>query len=428
MKRASLFSYGAKRLFWQQRGFTRQQSTRCRNPTLPPGGSNRPASPGHERKPATVDIMSAGEFHGRLTRSSAGRFNPGVAPFTPEPDVAVPPSSWQPQPGQVFRGGHVPAGRRDSLGHAARGMHGNYPVSHGARPGQPSSAGAGTPQPDLALPKRPDQSSVPSVGGLQPGQANMTQTPGLGNSIAPRSPAGSGAGKKKKGEKKKYQVPSAASGGVPNPTKLYITQSAQLPSVLPYPRRILVVIDLNGTLLHRPNHRNSARFVERPFARTFLDYCLQTFVVAIWSSAKPENVQRMVPQLLSPEDQSRLVAVWGRDTLGLSPADYNNRVQVYKRLDTVWSNQRVAASHPEAHLGMCWDQTNTVLIDDSREKGRSEPYNLIQLPEFTGNADEVGYVLPQVHDYLNQCSQQRDVSSFIRENPFVFNEKFSLDI
>lgn len=274
------------------------------------------------------------------------------------------------------------------------------------------------------------QSDCPSVGGqplpqLAPGQTQMTTIPVLEKSSS----------KKKKNKKSKvvvkekkraYMVPGPQSGGVPNPSPAYIAQSARAPSQLDVPRRILVVMDLNGTLLHRPNARKSSSFVERPFTRTFLQYCLQTFVVAIWSSAKPENVGRMVPQIVSDADRQRLAAVWGRDTLGLSAEDYNNRVQCYKRLERVWGDAHVAASHPEAHLGKRWDQTNTVLIDDSKEKARSQPYNIIQLPEFEGDVNEAGYVLPQVHNYLNALAFQSDISSFIREKPFKFDPEFKL--
>ncbi|ORY71257.1 HAD-like domain-containing protein, partial [Pseudomassariella vexata] len=222
-------------------------------------------------------------------------------------------------------------------------------------------------------------------------------------------------------------APSPASGGVPNPTSEYIQQASLSPTQLPEARRILVVIDLNGTLLYRPNLKTPSKFTERPHARTFLDYCIRTFKVAIWSSARPPNVHKMLLQLLTPEQREQVVAVWARDTLGLTPADYSARVQVYKRLEKLWQDPAISASHPEAALGRKWDQTNTVLVDDSVEKARSQPFNLIGLPEFKGNEAEYGHVLPQVHDFLNECTKQRDVSCYIRSNPFVLREGFSLE-
>ncbi|KOS19042.1 putative FCP1-like protein domain-containing protein [Escovopsis weberi] len=230
--------------------------------------------------------------------------------------------------------------------------------------------------------------------------------------------------KKKSNGQEGRQVPSAESGGVPNPHPLYLAQSLAPPLRVPDARRILVIMDLNGTLLYRPNKRNPFNFIQRPHARSFMQYCLETFHVAIWSSARPENVGKMVAQLLTPAQRARLVVIWARDRFGLSPADYDARVQCYKRLTSIWSDPDVAASHPLARLGHRWDQTNTILVDDSIEKARSEPHNLLEIPEFSGVKNELVDVLPQVHDYLNQCCYQADVSRFIRQNPFKLDLQY----
>ncbi|KAH6606365.1 hypothetical protein Trco_005518 [Trichoderma cornu-damae] len=221
-------------------------------------------------------------------------------------------------------------------------------------------------------------------------------------------------------------APSEASGGIPDPSPLYMAQSSTLPCSLRQPRRIFVIIDLNGTLLYRPNKRQPFNFIQRPHARQFLDYCIDTFHVAIWSSARAENVDKMVSQLLSPQQRARCVVIWARDKFNLSPADYSARVQCYKRLTSIWNDPSVMASHPAAAHGQRWDQTNTVLVDDSAEKGRSEPYNILQLPEFEGPKAEPPDVLPQVHDYLNLLCHQANISSYIRHHPFKINANYRL--
>lgn len=231
--------------------------------------------------------------------------------------------------------------------------------------------------------------------------------------------------------------PSAASGGIPEPTAAYLVRASFLPRRRAHPGPLLVVIDLNGTVLHRPNRRQSSHFLARRHALEFVRYCVRTFWVVIWSSARPDNVQRMVHTLLPPDDLKQVVAVWGRDKFGLTPTDYNARTQCYKRLTTLWDDPVVRASYPQqpaangggggASVGStrpgsegsgCWNQGNTVLIDDSAEKARSEPHNAITLPEFTGNVDEEVDVLPSVHDYLNELCYQEDVSAYVRANPF----------
>lgn len=216
-------------------------------------------------------------------------------------------------------------------------------------------------------------------------------------------------------------APSKASGGVPNPTPSYLARASFLPQRRAEPGPLLVVIDLNGTILFRPDRRKSHSFRRRPHADTFVSYCVETFWVVFWSSARPENVRRMVELLVSPAQLDKVVAVWGRDRFGLTPEDYNARTQCYKRLTALWDDPAVRASFPAdrpGYEGKCWDQGNTVLIDDSVEKARSEPHNAITIPEFTGDMNESLDILPKVHDYLNELCFQEDVSTYVRANPF----------
>ncbi|SPN97231.1 uncharacterized protein DNG_00745 [Cephalotrichum gorgonifer] len=226
----------------------------------------------------------------------------------------------------------------------------------------------------------------------------------------PSGPRGSGPDRSVK------LPPSRASGGVPDATHAYLATSSLRPFPSPTPRPLLVIIDLNGTLIHRPSRRtNPTNFHARPHTAPFLNYVITTFTTMIWSSAKPENVRSVTDRLVDPSIRASLLAVWGRDTFGLTEKDYNDRVQCYKRLTKVWENGVVGASHP---MGEVWDQTNTVLIDDSFEKARSEPHNLIEIPEFSGNEGAEEDILPQVHTYLNTLSMQGDVSRYMRQNPF----------
>jgi len=235
--------------------------------------------------------------------------------------------------------------------------------------------------------------------------------------------------------------PSLASGGIPEPSAAYLLRSSFIALGSAAPRPLLVVLDLNGTLLYRPKKKNSYSFITRPFARQFLTYVIDTFTVVIWSSARPENVSKMCDVLLTPEQKSRVVAIWGRDKFGLTRHDYNSKVQVYKRLTKIWEDPGIAASYPVPGRG-AWNQGNTVLIDDSIEKARSEPYNAITIPEFTG-ADENGNgngngnrngndqkdeledppVLPMVHEYLNKLAMRTDVSAYIRKSPFSVHDE-----
>lgn len=255
----------------------------------------------------------------------------------------------------------------------------------------------------VSIAREPSASATPS---LQPG-------PGTGTSIGSPRP------RPKRGNGKDEKVPpSKGSGGIPSVSEAYLQASNVVSQPLGEPQNLLVVIDLNGTLVYRPSRTAPRKFLTRPHAPLFLKYCLDTFTVVIWSSARPENVKAMCEAILPPALRRRVVAIWGRDKFNLTPEDYNLRVQCYKRLDKIWSDPVIAASHPAYLSGGRWDQTNTVLIDDSLEKARSEPHNLIEVPEWLGDLNEADEILPQVHDHLNYLSMHSNVSACLRANPF----------
>ncbi|PHH81216.1 hypothetical protein CDD80_52 [Ophiocordyceps camponoti-rufipedis] len=224
-----------------------------------------------------------------------------------------------------------------------------------------------------------------------------------------------------------YDPPSKRSGGVPEPKPAYLAQSLIPPVQTAEPRRILVVLDLNGTLIFR-----HSKFEGRPVyrirrhAHRFIDYCFDKFRVVFWSSARRNNVEIMLDGLVSRIQREKCAAIWGRENLGLTRDDYLSRVQCYKRLTTVWADQYVQSSHPEWDAGGRWDQTNTVLVDDSLEKGRSEPHNTLVVPTYDGKETDDVHVLPQVHDYLNHLCYQQDISSYMRLHPFEVDPFYTM--
>jgi hypothetical protein len=131
-----------------------------------------------------------------------------------------------------------------------------------------------------------------------------------------------------------------------------LTPSRHLPiSDRPSCRKLLI-LDLNGTLLFRSPTRHKRRktahlqhgstmnppgigdgFVPRlrtvhprPYIGAFRSYLFAPSTRAwldtmVWSSAQPNSVEDMVDKCFGPL-KSMLVAIWSRDTLGLTEADY----------------------------------------------------------------------------------------------------------
>lgn len=201
----------------------------------------------------------------------------------------------------------------------------------------------------------------------------------------------------------------------PTPCPIYQAMAHARPKLLPTPQRLLLVLDLNGTLLYRP--KASTNFTPRPSLARFLDYCFTNHSVLIWSSARPANVSGICARLLSSTQRSLLLGEWARDTLELTPAQYAARVQVYKRLSRIWEDNALQSMHPQFEQGERWGQHNTVLIDDCKKKASSEPFNHVEVSEFiTGGTEEKREnkaVLSQVINWLEEARKWDNLSAFV---------------
>lgn len=204
----------------------------------------------------------------------------------------------------------------------------------------------------------------------------------------------------------------------PPVAEAYMTQAAEEPSTVEPSGRILVILDLNGTLLYRPN-RNKKTMIARPFLVPFLRYLFSNFAVMVWSSARPENVASLVEQSLEEDLRKTLVAQWGRDAFNLKPEHYSSNVQVYKNLDLVWSKDEIQQQHPDYANGGRFGQHNTVLIDDSTIKAAAQPHNLLQISEFSATPEQMREdTLREVAGYLELLRTQNDVSKFMKREEF----------
>lgn len=224
----------------------------------------------------------------------------------------------------------------------------------------------------------------------------------------------------------------------PSATKKYLNQSSLSPKLTSSPRPLLVILDLNGTLIYRKTKKFPPSFSRRAGLDEFLNALVEKYKVMIWSSSTPPTVAAVCQKLFPESKRKELVAEWGRDKLGLTKSEYNSKIQVYKTLETVWTNKQIQASYPgKAQKGgpkakkqpSRWDQTNTILIDDSKLKALSEPYNLIEIPEFTNNPviDESD-LFPKVLQRLELLAKCDDVSKMLYKWTSTSPETSILDL
>lgn len=182
--------------------------------------------------------------------------------------------------------------------------------------------------------------------------------------------------------------------------------------------------DLNGTLIYRKVGKTA--YHKRPRLETFLADVFANHTMMIWTSARPHNAATILQMLLDPTKRSNLVAAWARDTLSLTPEQYEGKVQVYKRLERIWRDKFLQATYPGV-LGGHWGPANTLLMDDSVEKARAQPFNLVNVPELQRDGldaeDAAEFpVLMQVKGYLDEARWWSDVSAFVRLRPFAVGQ------
>ncbi|EED12464.1 NIF domain protein [Talaromyces stipitatus ATCC 10500] len=227
----------------------------------------------------------------------------------------------------------------------------------------------------------------------------------------------------------------------PLPSAAYLEQANKEPLDLHFMQPLLIILDLNGTLLYRKRKSFPPKFIRRPALDYFLERLTSRHHVMVWSSSRPETVEAICDEIFSEGQKKKLVAKWARNKLGLNPEQYNAKVQVYKELNKIWADEKIQASFPHkkhragkaaynalryapgldelkemtGFIAKKWDQSNTVLIDDSTLKAAANPYNILQVPEFTNvpNQDDTT-VLKELLLKIRVLAKSNDVSRRLR--------------
>ena len=145
----------------------------------------------------------------------------------------------------------------------------------------------------------------------------------------------------------------------------------------------LIILDLNGLLIDRDYARGKpAKDFEgiiigdhvvapRIGALEFVDELAKTFKVALWSSMKQYNIEKLLPHVFG---ERKFFFVWGQERCWRLGDEY------LKPLESVWTE------FPE------FDATNTLLVDDSADKCVKNP------PECCLVTDDPKAVLERVKD------------------------------
>ncbi|CAE7106500.1 unnamed protein product [Rhizoctonia solani] len=160
-------------------------------------------------------------------------------------------------------------------------------------------------------------------------------------------------------------------------------------------KRCLLVLDLNGTLLHRrrSNSGYTSHVYVRPYLGAFLQYISHPsafFNVAVWSSARRANVDLMIdrawtgkkPEIVLAREDMQLTDRQFRRAYRHGTFHPDHNVRTTKDLRQLWL--RLAQAQAQTPRGVVHGPGDTILLDDSIHKARLQPNNHLPLPSYGG--------------------------------------------
>jgi hypothetical protein len=151
-----------------------------------------------------------------------------------------------------------------------------------------------------------------------------------------------------------------------------------------FPRRKLLVLDVNGLLVHRAYKAKPKEYSRppdavlgefsvflRPHALSFVGWAMENFNVAVWCTATERNAVPLVDMLFAGESERPVVLLHGGDCrqLGIDHPDKPGKPLVCKRLADLWACAEVVSRGP-------YSAANTLILDDA-------PYKCVMNPPGT---------------------------------------------
>ncbi|KAI4387829.1 hypothetical protein MLD38_000226 [Melastoma candidum] len=194
-------------------------------------------------------------------------------------------------------------------------------------------------------------------------------------------------------------------------------------------RRKLLILDINGLLADivsppPKNHKadvNIARraVFKRPFCLDFLKFCFEHFDVGIWSSRTRKNVQKVVDYLLG-DLKDRLLFCWDISHCTVTEfktLENKHKPIVFKDVRRLWEKYDPDLPWEKGY----YDQSNTLLLDDSPYKALLNPPNTAVFPHsycFKHNGDTALGGGGDLRHYLERLMVARDIQQFVGQHPF----------
>jgi len=168
-----------------------------------------------------------------------------------------------------------------------------------------------------------------------------------------------------------------------------------------------VILDLDETLIHSTEQEIDKKYdfqfdsyfvYKRPGLHQFINQLGEIYDIGVWSSASDDYVKIICNHIFKDEIKPKFI--YGRSKC-TARRDLETDTYVYeKRIDKLKS------------LG--YDKNKIIIIDDSREKLRTNYGNAIYIKEFTGNSND--NELEKLYQYLITLKDVENVRNIEKRN------------
>ena len=175
-------------------------------------------------------------------------------------------------------------------------------------------------------------------------------------------------------------------------------------------RKKLLILDVNGLLLFRKYKATSfpqefdavigefTIFI-RPFAKEFLTWCSDNFIVVIWGTAMKQNLDPLIPLVFGSHQPHLVLTQAECSDTGLQHPTKRGKALLVKDIQQVWQHPNLQA--------FGFDETNTVLIDDA-------PYKAAWNPALTAVHPKAWDPYDSENQALNDClGPEGDIRKFL---------------
>ncbi|KAJ8563180.1 hypothetical protein K7X08_031632 [Anisodus acutangulus] len=194
----------------------------------------------------------------------------------------------------------------------------------------------------------------------------------------------------------------------------------------------LLVLDVNGLLadivpLRYVPYSLEANIIvsgkavfKRPFHDDFLQFCFERFHVGVWSSRIKRNMELVLDFLLG-DAKHKLLFCWDQshctDTGFPVVGRRRSKPIILKKLKKLWDKYEPDLPWERGE----YDESNTLLLDDSPHKALCNPPNTAIFPNSYHYMDEKDDSLGSGGDlrvYLEGLSVAENVQKYVESNPF----------